>query len=128
VGSQQLLLILLGIIIVGIAIAVGFSVSARQAVNSNRDALVADLTNLSSNAQAYRMLPTAQGGGGGSYVGYQMSALLQSNENGSYALVSVSPDQIAFMGTSAQGFGTVVGSFGPSGQLVGTYSFTGRFQ
>ena len=127
-GSQQLLLILLGIIIVGVAIAVGFSFSARHAVQSNQDALVADLTELAASAYAYRNLPKSLAGGGGSYLGYEIPGVLQSNENGSYALVSVSPDQIAFVGTSARGFGTVVGTFGPNARLVGSYGLTGRFQ
>jgi len=49
-GQQQLLLILLGIVIVGAAIAVGILIYSSQSVESNRDALVGDINNVSSAA------------------------------------------------------------------------------
>ena len=127
-GSQQLLLILLGIVIVGIAIAVGFSISAKHTVQSNRDALIADLVDLSANAYQYRSLPTARGGGGGAFTGYTIPSSLRSNENGSYSVVALSAGQLTFHASSAQGFGTVQGTFGSDGRLVGSYTFTGKFQ
>ena len=45
-GQQQLLLIVLGVIIVGIAVVVGINLFNANATNANRDAVVSDLNNL----------------------------------------------------------------------------------
>lgn len=126
-GQQQLLLIILGVIIVGIAIAVGLSMFTAQSVGANRDAIIADMTNLAANAYQFRIRPTSMGGGGGGYVGYTMPVTLVSNENGSFAAGNISANSITFTGTSAQGYGTVVGAYGADGKLSGTFSFTGQF-
>ncbi|MCX5729611.1 MAG: hypothetical protein NTZ28_12390, partial [Nitrospirae bacterium] len=60
-GQQQLLLIILGVIIVGIAIAVGLSLFSAQSVQSNRDAIINDLNNLAAQAYQYRIRPTSMG-------------------------------------------------------------------
>ncbi len=41
-GQQQLLLIILGVIIVGIAVAVGITMFQDNAVDQNRSAVIAD--------------------------------------------------------------------------------------
>ncbi|MDH7604408.1 MAG: hypothetical protein QHH13_05870 [Melioribacter sp.] len=69
-GQQQLLLIVLGVIIVGIAVVVGINVFTASSYQANRDALTADLTNLAAMAQQYYRKPTALGGGGNSFVGW----------------------------------------------------------
>ena len=127
-GQQQLLLIILGVIIVGIAIAVGLSMFTAQSVGANRDALIADITNLAANAYQYRIRPAAMGGGGGSYVGYTLPVSLVSNENGFYALGTVTSNSIQFSGSSAQAYGTVLGTYGADGKLSGNFTFTGDFQ
>ena len=126
-GQQQLLLIILGVIIVGIAIAVGLSMFTAQSVNANRDAIIADITNMAANAYQYRIRPVSMGGGGGSYAGYSLPVSLASNENGSYT-VSVAANLVTFTGTSAQGYGTVAGGYDGTGRLSGTFTFTSQFQ
>lgn len=125
-GQQQLLLIILGVIIVGIAIAVGLSMFTAQSVGANRDAIIADLTNLAANAYQYRIRPTTMGGGGGSYVGYTLPPSLASNENGIYVSGTIAATSIEFTGTSAQYTAdSVTGTYGPDGKLVGTFTFSG---
>ncbi len=68
-GQQQLLLIILGVIIVGIAIAVGLSLFSAQSVQSNRDAIINDMNNLAAQAYQYRIRPTSMAGGAGSVRG-----------------------------------------------------------
>ena len=63
------LLIILGVIIVGIAVAVGIIMFQDNAVDQNRSAVIADLTTLSAKAQQYYAKPTTLGGGGNSFVG-----------------------------------------------------------
>jgi len=94
-GQQQLLLIILGVIIVGIAVAVGITMFQDNAVDQNRSAVIADLTTLSAKAQQYYAKPTTLGGGGNSFVGLTADgtglALLAStaftnNANGTYSV------------------------------------------
>jgi len=92
-GQQQLLLIVLSVIIVGIAVVVGINMFNDQAASSNLDAVTADLVNLASRAQQHYRRPTAMGGGGGSFAlltandaGLQYLTTQPSNENGSYSV------------------------------------------
>ena len=52
-GQQQLLLIVLGTIIVGVAVVVGINMFTTGAVNAERDALVQDVNNIASSAASY---------------------------------------------------------------------------
>jgi autotransporter passenger strand-loop-strand repeat protein len=92
-GQQQLLLIILGVIVVGIAVAVGITMFTDNAVSANKDAVVNDLVNLASRAQQYYRRPQALGGGGGTFVGLTADgpglAKLTSkaiNSNGTYRI------------------------------------------
>jgi hypothetical protein len=88
-GQQQLLLIILGVIVVGIAVAVGITMFSDSAINANRDALSNDLVNLASRAQQFYRRPTSLGGGGNSFdllLAGSISLLTNkpTNANGSY--------------------------------------------
>ena len=84
-GQQQLLLIVLGIIIVGIAIAVGMSIMGSSRSETNRDAVVNDLLNLARKAQTYYRTPAQMGGGSQRFQGFHISAIDTGNANGSYS-------------------------------------------
>lgn len=66
-GQQQLLLIVLGVIIVGIAVVVGINMFSASSASANQDAIISDLTNLASMAQQHYRKPAALGGGGNSF-------------------------------------------------------------
>jgi len=92
-GQQQLLLIILGVIVVGIAVAVGITMFQDNAVSANRDAVTNDLVNLASRAQQFYRRPTALGGGGNSFVGITADAAglakltsKSKNANGTYSV------------------------------------------
>jgi Tfp pilus assembly protein PilE len=92
-GQQQLLLIILGVIVVGIAVAVGITMFTDNAVNANRDAVTNDLVNLAARAQQFYRRPTALGGGGNSFVGLTADAAglrkltnRGTNANGTYTI------------------------------------------
>ena len=87
-GQQQLLLIVLGIIIVGIAIAVGISSMSSSRSETNRQAVVNDLLNLGRKAQSYFRTPAQMGGGSQNFQGFYISAIDTGNANGSYGAVS----------------------------------------
>ncbi|MBL1212636.1 MAG: hypothetical protein HND52_04640 [Ignavibacteriae bacterium] len=84
-GQQQLLLIVLGVIIVGIAVVVGINVFTASSEEAAKDAVVSDCTTIGAMAQQYYRKPTAMAGGGNSFVGFSVPAALLSNANGSYA-------------------------------------------
>jgi hypothetical protein len=100
-GQQQLLLIILGVIVVGIAVAVGVSQFGAQSDESNKDGIMNDLQALSSNAYQYKIRPSSLGGGNNSYTGYQIPSKLVATENARYTISgSASQGQITFTGTS----------------------------
>ncbi|MBN8544498.1 MAG: hypothetical protein J0L60_00060 [Ignavibacteria bacterium] len=85
-GQQQLLLIVLGVIIVGIAVVVGISVFTASSSSSNQDAVISDLQNIAANAQQWFRKPTGMGGGGNSFVGYTIPASMDTTANGTYSI------------------------------------------
>jgi len=107
-GQQQLLLIVLGVIIVGIAVVVGINVFTASSFQSNQDAVVADCTTLASMAQQYYRKPTALGGGGNTFTGWAIPAQLAATGNGTYT-AAVTPQQVVItgVGTETNDVGTV---------------------
>ena len=61
-GQQQLLLIVLGIVIVGVAIAVAITAYSENSVKSNWDAILQDALRISSDAQVWKGTPQVFGG------------------------------------------------------------------
>lgn len=92
-GQQQLLLIILGVIIIGIAVAVGINMFASNAVDANRDAVTGDLTQLAAKAQQFYKKPTTMGGGGNDFNGFTLGTLDATNGNGAYAVATTAPTQ-----------------------------------
>src|SRR6266446_1610123 len=86
-GQQQLLLIILGVIIVGIAIAVGISQFGAHSTQANKDGVTSSLVNVAANAYQFRIRPTTMGGGGGDYS--------------TYAKTSANRTQVVVTGTSS---------------------------
>ena len=113
-GQKQLILIVLGIIIVGIAVAVGINYFHNKAVQFNRDAIIKDLHNLASDAQSYYKKPKLQGGGGNNFLAYSLPTLLTQNDNGTFSATSVAPQKVVFRGigveNSEQGLGCTGGA------------------
>ncbi len=111
-GQQQLLLIILGVIVVGIAVAVGITMFNDSAVSANRDAVTNDLVNLASRGQQYYRRPTALGGGGGSFANLtagsgmklltKTSGSAMTNGNGTYTIVSSSASTLQIRGQGSE--------------------------
>lgn len=110
-GQQQLLLIILGVIVVGIAVAVGITMFTDNAVSANRDAVTNDLVNLASRAQQYYRRPAGLGGGQGAFDaskgGLGLSVITQltskpSNSNGDYTMGAVTPTSVVLTGTGKE--------------------------
>jgi hypothetical protein len=131
-GQQQLLLIILGVIIVGIAIAVGLSLFSANSTQANKDAIINDINNICANAYQYRIRPTSMGGGGGStYVGYTIPFKMSSNDNATYSCGTPGAATITVTGTSTREAttSTCAGTMNANGQVTfGSGAFTGNFQ
>lgn len=97
-GQQQLLLIVLGIIIVGIAVVVGINVFTASSSSANRDAVISDCTNLASLAQQYYRKPAALGGGGNTFTGWTIPTPLATTGNGTYT-ATVAAQSVTLVGT-----------------------------
>ena len=104
-GQQQLLLIVLGVIIVGIAVVVGINVFTASSFQSNQDAVVADCTNLASLAQQYYRKPTALGGGGNSFSDWEIPTQLVNTGNGHYS-VTAGDQSVTLTGVGTEYNGT----------------------
>src|SRR5689334_17899992 len=105
-GNQQLLLIILGVIVVGVAIGVGMELFSGTSVGANRDAIINDMMNLGQYAYRYKLTPIPYGGGGRSYTGFTVPARLDDNDNASYAATS-SAASVILTATSKFGYGTI---------------------
>ncbi len=109
-GQQQLLLIVLGVIIVGIAVVVGINLFNASAEESTKDTLVSEGTNLGALAQQYFKKPSEMGGGGGSFVGFTVPANLDTTVSATWAIDgTASATQIKFKGTPKEYTGWTVG-------------------
>ncbi len=85
-GQQQLLLIVVGIIIVGIAIVVGMNLYRSSAIDTNRNNIVNECINLASEAQRYYRKPRELGGGGSSFLNWQIPVTLRSTASGTFEI------------------------------------------
>ena len=130
-GQQQLLLIILGVIIVGIAIAVGITMFGAASVQSNKDAIVNDLNNLAADAYQYKIRPTTMGGGGGNYGGYKVRTKLASNDNGTYTpttAVAANSQSFTLTGLSVPYAGSSVSAVLDSTGKLTSFTYAGQFQ
>lgn len=67
-GTQQILLIVLSVIIVGAAIAVGIQMFNNQAYSSNKSAIAAEAQTYATQIVQFYKTPVSQGGLGGKLV------------------------------------------------------------
>jgi type II secretory pathway pseudopilin PulG len=89
-GQQQLLLIVLGVIIVGIAVVVGINLFNANSEESAKDTIVSEATNLGAMAQQYYKKPTSMGGGGNKFDGFVIPSKLATDSSAGVAFTPVS--------------------------------------
>ncbi|MCC6397381.1 MAG: hypothetical protein IT282_10210 [Bacteroidetes bacterium] len=101
-GSQQLLLLIVGVLMVGLMISVGIIMFGDNASASNRDAVASELATYASKAQVYYRKPRCLGGGGGSFQGFSLGAPSVSNLNGVFTISSNTPSQATIEGVGVE--------------------------
>jgi Tfp pilus assembly protein PilE len=84
-GSQQLLLIVLGVIIIGLMVLAGISIFSAYSESSNRDQIIASLYDLGQMAQTHYKKQEVSGGGGGTFSGWDIPQNLKNTEIGTFA-------------------------------------------
>ncbi len=65
-GQQQLILLVLGIVIVGLAVTIGIQAFSENSKRTNMDALANDAIDVASAAQTWMLKPAIYGGGNNS--------------------------------------------------------------
>ncbi|MBN1540781.1 hypothetical protein JW992_01455 [candidate division KSB1 bacterium] len=114
-GQQQLLLLVLGAIIVGLAIVVGINLFGQGAVKANEDAVRQDILSMMARAEEWYRKPVMMGGAGKATdlssiswanLGYRASdgsviSGAYTNDNGSYALTG-GTSTVTIVGTCAE--------------------------
>lgn len=109
-GTQQILMIVVGVIIVGIAVSVGFFAFNSAGYNSNKSAVATDIQDLSTKLTQFWMLPASMGGANknivnvtvasvGATLGFEESDGIykKTTDNGEYRVISVN-DGIVVLG------------------------------
>ncbi len=92
-GQNQLLLIVLGVLLAGLAIYVALTMFGASAEESTRNAMINDLTAFGNGARLWYEKPVAQGGGGGSFTGFTPGRIgVRDNANARYFIESASGD------------------------------------
>src|SRR6056297_1061764 len=101
-GQQQLLLIVLSVIIVGIAVVVGINMFSSQSYASNEDAVTNDLLHFGSVLQQSYLKPEALGGLGQDFTELDSLGELgldTDNSNGVYTITgTATADSITIQG------------------------------
>ena len=110
-GQQQLLLLVLSAIIVGVSIMIGINMFTSSAVQANQDAVVQDCMMIAARAQEWWRKPAAMGGGNRTFTGVTLTALnidsVNVNVSAPYTL-DVAPQLLTITGTGVEGIKVTV--------------------
>jgi len=98
-GQQQLLLIVLGVIIVGIAVVSGILVFQSAAKENKRDVIISESVNLANMALQHYKKARLLGGGQYSFNGWKIPVELENTNNGTYT-ATVDSSEVVIIGTA----------------------------
>ena len=97
-GQQQLLLIVLGVIVVGIAVILGITIFRQNAIDQKRTLITNENITLAMTAIEYYKKPVMLGGGGRSFTGWVVPVQVRNTASGSYD-ATVFDDHVIITGT-----------------------------
>ncbi|GAB4140771.1 MAG: hypothetical protein Fur0015_10840 [Ignavibacteriales bacterium] len=98
-GQQQLWYILLGMIVIAVALALGITLYREHAIDQKRNNVINDCVHLAAIAQEYYLKPREYGGGGKSFTNWVIPDELVTNANGHYEITSIKSQEIIILGT-----------------------------
>ena len=139
-GTQQILLIVLSVIIVGAAIAVGIQMFNNQSYSASKSAIAADAQSYASQIVQYYKTPLSQGGAGGTlatgdeakiadFIGWGSTeagaANNMKNDNGEFTIIVTGDTQVVVLGLSKEDNGKTKPAIEttitlPQGEIKGT--------
>ncbi|MGH7490833.1 MAG: hypothetical protein ACREOO_00410 [bacterium] len=109
-GQQQLLLLILSAIIVGIAIVMGINMFGENAIQANQDAVMQDVLTIAARAQGWFRRPQQLGGGGRDFSAVTLGALnFSDTTNGTYAISAAGANSFIITGTGQEDAGGAAG-------------------
>ena len=126
-GQQQLLLIILGVMLVAFAIAVGLTLFSAQAIQANKTAIFNDINQIAAYANHYRVSTTSMGGGQGSYAGFRIPITMTYTENASFQATSTASTVTIVAKSLNDSSNTITVVMNRAGEL-GNWTYTGDFQ
>jgi len=97
-GQQQLLLIVLGVIIVGIAVLLGIVLFQQNSVEEKRDLVINESLHIATLAQQFYLKPSSLAGGNNTFTGWDIPPQFSNGANGSYTAI-VTPTLVEITGT-----------------------------
>jgi hypothetical protein len=127
-GQQQILFIIVGVIIIGIAITVGISIVSAQTIATNRDALINDLNHLASYAYQYRIRLRSMGGGQGDYTDFSIPPKMRINEDGTYSIASAAANTLSLAAVSCENASNTIQVVVGSEGKITAWTFGGDFE
>lgn len=86
-GTQQILLIAISVIIVGLMIYSSIFIIGAYLESSNREQIISNLYDIGLMAQTYYKKDTGSGGGGRTYTGWKIPNQLKNTQVGTFSAV-----------------------------------------
>lgn len=81
-GSQQILLIIVGVIVIGLMVTSGIRLFSSYMESSNREQLISTVYDLCVLAQQHYKKPREQGGGGNTFTGWVLPRQFRNTASG----------------------------------------------
>ena len=99
-GQQQLLMVVLSMVLVGVAIVVGLTMVQVNAMDHTRATLTQDLLHFAGKARGYYWRPSYLGGAHRDFTNIMSMNLFvwSQNENGRYYIETASKDELILAG------------------------------
>ena len=104
-GQQQLLLIIVAVIVVGVSVALASHLFLASAEDSNKDSIITEMTNLATISLQYYDKPAAMAGGGRSFTNWQIPSHIDTSTSGTYTISQANDNQLLLIGSPTQGNG-----------------------
>jgi len=126
-GTQQILMIVLSVIVVGAAVAVGIQMFDTQSNNLARMAVTSEISKYAILSQAWFRTPKIMGGGEGAFETGDLGNLMRFiNEGNDATTITTASGQYVFAATGVQVTITGTSPMNPRiGRIVGTINMNG---
>jgi hypothetical protein len=125
-GTQQLLLVVLGIFVVGISIVLASQLFDSHAEEATKDSIASECANIGQLAQQYYAKAREMGGGSKSFVGWEISSHIDSTSSGIYTISARNNDQLILLGKphAAKGYDWIIQSVVTKNNIVSEVVFS----